>query len=141
MDRQAQRYRIRGRPYLCLNATEALSTGISTREETLEKLILNSNSGSGFFEYAVVSSIPEETLLTMAPHERKERTFYSRREAFHYLRTLSKEFSVYGIAKTEMLDPTLVDLEEQDFGNIMDELKAFEKKPNPSDSSLGSSEI
>lgn len=62
MNSELIRYRVRTNPYLCLSPEEALSAGVPTGEQRVEKIHLRENPRLGFVEYAVVQKASLEEL-------------------------------------------------------------------------------
>jgi len=134
-----RRYRIRTKPYLCLTPEEAVTTGITVSEQTIEELSLvplTQGFGFGYHEYAAVRTDPEKELRRIPVHERAERGFSSRREAVQYVQSKSPgTYELCGVEGIRIVERSEVRaesvMEEEDKpieSGILGELKAFDRK-------------
>ncbi|RKY29664.1 MAG: hypothetical protein DRP67_06200 [Candidatus Omnitrophota bacterium] len=126
------RYRIRTKPYLCLSPAEAINTGITIGEQTVEMVILVKNPGPGYPEYGVIRNMSEEELKKIPVMERGEKVFERRKDAVNYIKTMgSKNYQLCGVKETRALprEELRID-EEKSVEDFLKELKAFEKKNN-----------
>jgi hypothetical protein len=127
-----RRYRIRGKPYLCLTPEEAVGTGVMVGEESVEEFSLITDIGL-FEEYAAIRKEPEEKLKEMPALERGERYFTARREAVEYLRTKGPEkYLLAGVKSKRIVQKKeLMKTDTEDTGKVEDienALKAFGRK-------------
>jgi hypothetical protein len=81
MDNEVKRYRVSPKEYLCISPEEAVSTGITVGEETVEEIELIRSQGLGYRVYASIRELPEDELAKISVSERKEKLFNSRKEA------------------------------------------------------------
>ena len=127
MPEEIKRYRIRPKTYLCLYPEEALSSGISTSEETLEELTLVISQGFGYSMYAVLKNLSEEKLREIPIHERGEKVFENRREAVNYIKRQGDgNFLLYGVTDLKIFDRREAKMDEENsLNDTMDELKKF----------------
>lgn len=126
------RYRIRTKPYLCLSPAEAINTGITIGEQTVEMVILVKNPGPGYPEYGVIRNMSEEELKKIPVMERGEKVFERRKDAVNYIKTMgSKNYQLCGVKETRAVprEELRID-EEKSVEDFLKELKAFEKKNN-----------
>lgn len=130
MDQETIRYRVRTKPYLCLSPEEAVATGITVGEQTVEEVHLVENPGFGYQEYAVVRDAGLEALKKMPVDVRGEKVFSQRREAVGYLDKIGKEtHRLCGVKDTRTIPRNEIGpAEEGTVGDFMQELKKFETK-------------
>ena len=127
------RYRIRGRPFLCLTPEEAVVTGVTAGEETVEMIIFEEESGFGHKEFGVLRKGDENELKQISITERKERYFDKKTDAVQYLRSRgSEQYALFGI-KEKKIAPRVVEheageAEHQALNGFLDELKMFDTK-------------
>jgi hypothetical protein len=130
-----KRYRIRTKKYLCLSPEEAVTTGITLGEQTIEELSLVSlvqNPGFGYHEYAALRKEPEKVLLKMPVNERLELSFENRAEAVRFVKGHTDTHELCGVTETRIVKREELHLEEPGLagpGGLMDELKMFDRKP------------
>jgi hypothetical protein len=133
-----RRYRIRTKQYLCLTPEEAVTTGITLGEQTIEELALVSlvqNPGFGYHEYAALRTEPEKELRNIPVLERAERSFSSRSEAVQSIRNSPPgTYELCGVESTRIVARNEVRLEprpgeETPIEDILGELQAFDRKP------------
>jgi len=101
---EKKRYHIRVKPILCLTAEEALASGVSVNEETVEMVVLEPNpvAAPG---YAVLRTEPVEVIAALTPSQRGERIFQSRHDAMRYLQSQDPGmFRLYGVKETRPLE-------------------------------------
>ena len=132
MGEEIIRYRVRTKSYLCLSPEEALTTGITTGEQTIEEVILVKNPSFGYSEYAVIRNMSDEQLKKIPVIERGEEIFERRKDAVRYIKTMgSKNYQLCGIKETKAVpreELRITEEEDKPVEDFMEELKAFEKK-------------
>ena len=128
MGKETKRYRVRPKTYLCLTPEEALSSGISIAEETLEELTLIQTQGFGYQMYAALRNIPEEQLIKIPVHERNENIFDNRKQAINYIKSQDglHTFLLYGVIDIKVVERSEINIQEsQSIDHIAEDLKNF----------------
>jgi len=132
MEDDVKRYRVRPKQYLCLSPEEAVSTGITVGEETVEEFTLVRSQGFGYRMYASVREISEEELQQIPVSERREKLFENRREAARYIaeNNVDGTLYLYAVQDIKSVDRSAIGRFENapSSGGFMEELKTFEKK-------------
>ncbi|MCM8805539.1 MAG: hypothetical protein NC825_02250 [Candidatus Omnitrophica bacterium] len=100
-----RRYRIRTRPFLCIDPVEAVETGVTVGEETIEELLLIPNPGLGIYTmYAVVMDQPENEIRNIPVMKRGEIVFEKRSEASHYAKKRGDPYVLCGVKSTRVVN-------------------------------------
>ncbi|HOJ31477.1 MAG TPA: hypothetical protein PLP13_05535 [bacterium] len=125
METTLRRYRIRTRPFLCLDPGEAADTGVTVGEETIEELTLIPNPGLGFYHlYAVLINKPVSEIKDTPVMKRGEISFENRSEASHYAKKRGDPYILCGVKQTR---PVSKD-EVEEFRNLHQQEDSIEKK-------------
>ncbi|MGC8804429.1 MAG: hypothetical protein ACP5JO_03380 [Candidatus Ratteibacteria bacterium] len=125
METSLRRYRIRTRPFLCLDAAEAADTGVTVGEETIEELLLIPNPGFGFYQlYAVIINKPDSEIRNIPVMKRGEIAFESRSEASHYAKKRGDPYILCGVKQTRSVSKE----EIEEFRNLHQHEDPIEKK-------------
>lgn len=129
-----RRYRIRTRPYLCLNPAEAAGTGVTVSEETIEELTLVINPGLHFYQmYAAIRDIPESEMKNIPAVKRGEIVFEKKVEAVRYVKERGEPFVLCGVKATRILTQeeiarSLEEVSDTSIEEKLKELKDFYKR-------------
>ncbi|MCM8761743.1 MAG: hypothetical protein NC905_07720 [Candidatus Omnitrophica bacterium] len=130
MENEIKRYRVRPKRYLCLSPEEAVSTGITIGEETVEELLLIKGLLFGSLLYASIREIDEYELMKIPVEERKERLFDSRKEAARYISENNTDGTLvlYGVKEIKSISrENIGTFESTGTSQVLNELKKFEK--------------
>ncbi|HOK80868.1 MAG TPA: hypothetical protein PK303_03245 [bacterium] len=135
METTLRRYRIRTRPFLCLDAAEAADTGVTVGEETIEELVLIPNPGFGFYQlYAVIINKPDDEIRNTPVMKRGEIAFEKRTEAAHYAKKRGEPYILCGVKETRPVSKEEIEeyksLHQQDnsIEKKLKELKMFDTR-------------
>ncbi|MCX8082529.1 MAG: hypothetical protein N3D17_03920 [bacterium] len=130
MEKETKRYRVRPKRYLCFSPEEAVNTGISVGEETVEELLLIKGLVFGSLLYASIREIDEYELMKMSVEERKERLFDSRKEAVKYISENNTDGTLYlyGVKEIRSVPREMIGEFERGSSGIIDELQKFNKR-------------
>lgn len=131
MENEVKRYRVSPKQYLCISPEEAVSTGITVGEETVEEITFIRSQGFGYQMYASIRELSEEELQKISVMERKEKLFKNRKEAVRYIaeNNLDGTLYLYAVQNTRMVDRSVIGQHENmPVGGFMEQLKGFEKK-------------
>ncbi|HPP30312.1 MAG TPA: hypothetical protein PLE69_05260 [bacterium] len=130
MEKEIKRYRVRPKHYLCLSPEEAVSTGITVGEETVEELFLIKGQLFRCLMYASIREIYEGDLMKLSVQERKERLFDSRKEAIRYISENNTDgtLALYGVKEIKSISrENIGTFESMGTPQVLDELKKFER--------------
>jgi len=130
MEKEIKRYRVRPKTYLCISPEEAVATGITVGEETVEEFFLVKGQLFGCLMYASIRCISEEDLMKMSVEERKERLFNTRKEAVRYISENNTDgtLALYGVKDIKSISRENIGVFENTASSqIFGELKKFEK--------------
>ncbi len=124
------RYRIRNKFYLCLTPEEAITTGVTTGEQVVERVVLKRNPGWGCKEFAVIRTEPLQQLSQIPALERQEQIFADRRQAQEFINSKPKGlFLLCGITETQTVNREEIHTDEnQAVDALLKELKFFDRK-------------
>lgn len=121
---EIKRYRVRPKVYLCLSPEEAVNTGITVGEETVEELTLVRGVFLGSLLYASIREMDESELMKIPVVERKERLFDSRKEAVNYISENNTDgtLTLYGVKEIKSVPREKIGDFEGYSSSVMDEL-------------------
>ena len=128
MEKEVKRYRVSPKHYLCLSPEEAVSTGITVGEETVEELSLTKGLVLGSLFYASIRGIDEYELMKIPVQERKEVLFNSRKEAARYIAENNSDGTLYLYSVKDIKSvprENIGNLEDTVPLGILEELKKF----------------
>ncbi len=128
---ETKRYRVRPKTFLCLTPQEALASGITIGEETVEELMLAVNPRSATSQYAALLRAGDEVLRAMPVDERQETLFEDRSEAAEFIREHGPDrYQLYRVTNVRTVDRGEIkdETQEQPIEDIIDQLKSFEIK-------------
>jgi len=129
MGKEEKRYRIRPYRHLCLSPEEAVSTGITTGEQTIEEIKLIRDPGFGYRMYASIRELPESEVMKIPVEERDEFLFESRKEAMKFIKEKGTDIlHLYGVVETKMVDRREISYDEEPVQRVIDELKKFSNR-------------
>jgi len=117
--------------YLCISPEEAVCTGITVGEETVEEIKLIRPHGFGYRLYASIRELPEEELAKIAVSERKEKIFSSKKEAVRYIVENNIDGTLYLYAVKDIRTVQRSEIgqsEDLSVADFMSRIKDFEKK-------------
>ena len=130
MEKEIKRYRVRPKVYLCISPEEAVATGITVGEETVEEIILVKGQLFGSLMYASIKCISEGDLIKIPVEERRERLFNTRKEAVRYISENNTDgtLALYGVKDIKSISRENIGVFENTASSqILGELKRFEK--------------
>ncbi len=130
MEGETKRYRVIPKQFLCITPEEAVSTGITVGEETLEEITLIRSQGFGYRMYASIREISAEKLKDISVGERREKLFDNRKEAARYIAENNPDNALflYAVKDTRMINRRDIGhLEDMPVEDFMSQLKDFDK--------------